>query len=300
MTRLGCILALLAAMLPPTRAPRAGQTFRTSVHGVGVTVSVRSRNAPVGGLSAADFELTDNLVAQTVTAVALETAPLDVTLVLDASGSMAGDALDAMKRDVRTITGMLRPDDRLRVVSFAARAIEVQPMQVRGDGRSAQSIEPSGATAFFHGLIAALLQPSAAGRPHLIVAISDGADNLSLLDGTDVRELARRSDAILHVVQRQQRSRSVRLILWGWFPFTGFAGLSDVREAAVSTGGRFMRQDVTRGLPEVFKQTLEDFRTGYVLWFTPTDVAAPGWHELSVKVKGSNYEILARRGYFGG
>jgi len=300
MTRVMGILVVLAVMWPATDFSRVHQTFRSSAHGVGVTVSVRNRNAPVGGLSAADFELTDNTVPQTVTAIALETTPLDVTLVLDASGSMAGGAIEAMRKDVRTITGLLRPDDRLRVVSFAARAIEVQPMQLRGETVSPLPIEAAGATAFFHGLIAALLQPSAPGRPHVIVVISDGADNLSLLDGTDVRELARRSDAILHVVRRQQRSGNVRLILWGWFPFTGLAGLSDVREAAEATGGRLLSEDVSRPLPEAFKRTIDEFRAGYVLWFTPAGVAGPGWHDLTVKVKGRNYDIHARRGYFGG
>lgn len=43
-----------------------------------------------------------------------ESVPLDVTLFMDTSGSTAG-ALDRMKRNVVTIAGMLRPDDRFRL-----------------------------------------------------------------------------------------------------------------------------------------------------------------------------------------
>jgi hypothetical protein len=300
MMRLACVVVLLASIQASSAPRQAPPTFRSRAEGVAVHVSVRDRNAPVGGLSAEDFVLTDNGVGQTVRAVALETAALDVTLLLDASGSMAGEPIATMKKDVRTIAGMLRPEDRLRLVTFASRATEVLPMQHGTGLTSAFSIEASGTTAFFHGLIAALLQPSAPGRPHLIVAISDGADNLSLLDGTDVRDLARRSDAILHVVQRRNPRGSAALYLWGWLPYSSYSGIRDIRDAAESNGGRLLSEDVSRPLPEAFKRTIEDFRAGYVLWFTPAGVTGPGWHDLSVKVKGRRYDIRARRGYFGG
>ena len=106
------------------------QTFRSSVQAVSVNVTVRDRNAAVGGLTAEDFDLTDNGVRQAVTAVALEAAPLDISLVLDGSGSMSG-AVETLKKDVQTISAMLRPDDRLRVITFASRVSEVLPMRQR-------------------------------------------------------------------------------------------------------------------------------------------------------------------------
>ena len=63
---------------------------------------------------------------------------------------------------------------------------------------------------------------------------------------------------------------------------------------------RLLSEDVSRPLPDAFKRTIDEFRAGYVLWFTPAGVTGPGWHDLIVKVKGRNYDIHARRGYFGG
>ena len=80
-------LALAGAHLffPASRlAPRASQqVFKSGVDGVTVVVSVRSGNKPVPGLTAEDFELRDNGVAQAITSVAAEQVPLDLSLLLD-------------------------------------------------------------------------------------------------------------------------------------------------------------------------------------------------------------------------
>lgn len=296
--RIGMIVAALA-LVDTAHA----QTIRSRVEGVGVNVSVRRGNAAVGGLTAEDFELTDNGVTQTVRAVSLEKTALDVTLVLDASGSMSGLAADALLKDVETIGRMLDAEDRLRIVTFGTRATEILPMQQWNVPTKRVSLHSVGATAFFHGVIAALLHPATAGRPHLIVAISDTADNMSLLNGTDVEALVRRSDAVLHVVHRQHKTNvrgTAHVLRWGWLPYGGFNVVGDIREAVESTGGRVFAEQMDRPLPEVFRRTVADFRTGYVLWFSPTGVPSSGWHDLSVRVKGRNYDVSARRGYFGG
>jgi len=298
--------ALIAIIMTATVAILDGaqeQRIRLRVEGVAVSVTVRQGRAPVGGLTGEDFELTDNGVAQTVRAVSLESTPLDLTVVLDASGSMAGDAADALRKDVDAIGRMLGQEDRLRIVTFATRATEILPMQQWSAATQHVEFHSTGATAFFHALTAALLHQTTAGRPHLVVAISDAADNMSLLDGADVEGVARHSDAVLYVVQRQHKTNvrgTAHVLRWGWVPYGGYNVIGAVREAVEGTGGRLFAEQVDRPLPEVFKRTLADVRTGYVLWFTPTGVAKSGWHDLSVRVKGRRYDVTARRGYFGG
>ena len=80
----------------------------------------------------------------------------------------------------------------------------------------------------------------------------------------------------------------VRSILQG----SGF--LSDL--ATASGGQRFL---VTRAseLKAAFTPIVTDFRSRYVLTYTPTGVDAHGWHPIEVKVKGRNLTVRARRGY---
>jgi hypothetical protein len=45
---------------------------------------------------------------------------------------------------------------------------------------------------------------------------------------------------------------------------------------------------------------LNAFRTSYVIQYTPSNVAGPGWHELDVRVtRPARATVRARKGYFG-
>jgi hypothetical protein len=52
---------------------------------------------------------------------------------------------------------------------------------------------------------------------------------------------------------------------------------------------------------EALADIIADFRSSYVLHYSPKGVALPGWHELGVKVTQSgSFKIRARKGYEGG
>ena len=51
---------------------------------------------------------------------------------------------------------------------------------------------------------------------------------------------------------------------------------------------------------DAFQAILDDFRTSYVLRYTPRGGTPKGWHELTVKVtRRGSYTIRARKGYEG-
>jgi hypothetical protein len=60
------------------------------------------------------------------------------------------------------------------------------------------------------------------------------------------------------------------------------------------------RVPADRSVAELLSRAVADFKTGYVLWFTPTGVPIAGWHDLRVRIAGRNHTVIARRGYFGG
>ena len=77
MTRTG-IMAAALWFASPQAAPDP-QVFRSGVEVVELDVSVMRGGVPVAGLTARDFALTDNGVAQDVESVMLEQLPLSVT-----------------------------------------------------------------------------------------------------------------------------------------------------------------------------------------------------------------------------
>ena len=83
-------------------------------------------------------------------------------------------------------------------------------------------------------------------------------------------------------------------------PVVSIAELLDAYDA-----GRFETVNrVVAGIPDLPKfshRVFEDFRSSYVLRYTPARVTARGWHELEVKTtRAGRLTVRARRGYFGG
>ena len=129
--------ALIAAALPvlapqqtppsaPGQQPRA--TFRAVADIVPVHVSVRTDRSFVRNLTASDFELYDNGVRQDIRAVAADSLAVDVTLVVDTSGSVVR-SIGRFKSDVRDIVRQLRPDEQVRLITFDSELREIFPMK---------------------------------------------------------------------------------------------------------------------------------------------------------------------------
>ena len=65
------------------------------------------------------------------------------------------------------------------------------------------------------------------------------------------------------------------------------------------TGGVVTIQEPRQDLTATFRKALDEFRSSYVLRFSPT-VTAPGFHTLEVSVPSRPKAALrARRGYWG-
>ena len=78
-------------------------------------------------------------------------------------------------------------------------------------------------------------------------------------------------------------------------------GEARLENAAELTGGRVHAPIFGVDVVGTFTRAFDDFRTSYVLRYTPTGVARGGWHKIDVTVPSSpRATIRARRTYFGG
>jgi hypothetical protein len=69
---------------------------------------------------------------------------------------------------------------------------------------------------------------------------------------------------------------------------------------ASATGGRLITLGASGDIGPSFLKAIEEFRQSYVLRYQPAGVARPGWHALTVTVRGpKKYDVRARRGYDG-
>ncbi len=289
------VVALLVAA--PAAAPQPA--FRSGTTIVSVNVSVKAGSAPVAGLTAPDFVLTDQGVRQTIDAVAIEAVPIDVTLVLDTSGSTAG-GIRRLLADVRAIAGRLRSVDRFRLLTIDTYVHQILPMQAATQQAWPARIPLNGASAVHDALAAGLLTRVDVDRRHLIVAITDGIDTTSTLEADAVRRIAGRTDAVLHVVGVHGEVAPAP-VPPNWLPRRD-ADLDVLQDAARRTGGElYPAGELGLDLAGAINTVFDDFRSSYVLRYTPARVSPRGWHELEVKTtRPGKLTVRARRGYFAG
>jgi VWFA-related protein len=298
------------------------QVFRSGVEGVIIPVSVTSGNKPVADLSAADFELRDNGVVQELQRVNSEKVPLDLTLLLDLSSSVDGPLLQRLKTAVSDTAGLLKQDDRIRLVAVSQVLHEVFGLQPRGQALLLETLTAEGATSLYDGLAATMMRPSETGRRQLVVAFTDGRDSTSIIDAGTAAEIARLSESVVDVVvpaeeqtgdpgtrRFSQRSSGVASIM-GDNVVAGKSGpgvrapddpaMGALTAVVRPTGGQLFVIDVSDSVSRAFKAMLESFRASYVLQYIPRNVAPGGWHDVTVTVtKHGHYEIRNRKGYQG-
>ena len=254
--------------------------FRTGVEVVELDVSVTRGGQPVSGLTAQDFALTDNGVAQVIDSVTLDQLPLSVLLALDTSQSVSGDRLRHLVDAGEGLIHSLRRDDRAGLLTFSHKIDLAVPMtdDVNQVVQRLRAIEPTGSTALRDAVqIALALRPRDRTRTLLLV-FTDGQDTSSWLSASAVLDSARRAAVVVHVVRVQSD------------PFLD--RLADV------TGGRTWSATSDRQLRELFTRALEEMRARYLVSYTPRGVSRPGWHDLKVKVKSGGADVTTRPGYF--
>ena len=276
----------------------AQAVFRAYTESVAISASVKRGNSPVANLTASDFVLTDNGVRQTVEAVTIESVPLDVTLFMDTSGSTTG-ALDRMKSNVQAIAKMLRPDDQFRLLTIGLSVEAPVPWQRAGNPISLDMKAVPGISLIYDALFVALTHAPASGRRHLIVAMTDGRDCGSLLDGPRVLDASGRSEAVLHWIYVSSQGDFNDQSVNAWCTPLDYGEVEYVEQVAARTGGEKHRSRFGDPAVRTFAGILDDFRQSYVLRYSPQGVQPTGWHAVIVQVPTQPaVTIKSRSGYF--
>jgi uncharacterized protein YegL len=274
------------------------QTFRTAADSVELDVAVMQGNKPAVGLTADDFEVTDNGVKQTILEISRERQPIDVVMLVDISGSVQGALLDALAAAVNNVRRRLREDDRAELVTFNAQVLGRMPMTPAGAIKGIKLDGAIGSTSLDDALIVSMAAPAEIGRRRMAIVFTDGYDTSSFLDEAAVFDVAARSHTAMFMVSTDTTAADffkklaettggvvqvippVAVTISASGPTTVSVGpTGDVRDAS-------------------FLRALDDFRTSYVVRYLLTGVSRPGWHDVNVRVvKSGRYQVRAKKGY---
>ncbi|MCA9716683.1 MAG: VWA domain-containing protein, partial [Myxococcales bacterium] len=133
-----------------------------------------------------------------------ERAPVNLTLVLDESGSMSGHAIEMLKESCVAIASQLRAGDIVSMVTWDTdNAVLLAAHEVSGPYDAAliervEQIESGGGTDLNGGLTAGYELARAAfhrDRINRVVLVSDGGANVGVTDATLIGEASRDEDA---------------------------------------------------------------------------------------------------------
>jgi Ca-activated chloride channel homolog len=270
---------------------------------VRVDAMVTDGRRPVTGLTAANFEVKDNGVVQQVTEVQYETLPLNVICALDVSSSVSGEPLARLKTALAALIDALADRDRAALLTFSGAVHLHSPLtndRPRLRALSAQ-MTAGGTTSFYDAAFAGLALREADNGRTMLLLFSDADDTSSWLSARKLIAAARQADVVIYPVTIPVAAAlpSGNQRFFQNDPDRVTDPAQRLLEAlADDTGGRvfFARDDDS--LTRTFLSVLAEFRQRYVLTYEPTGVAASGWHDLDVKLKGKSGQVRARRGYF--
>ena len=297
-------LAVALVVAPLGAAPQDPQrpVFRSGVDLVRVDVSVRDGQRIVTGLTAADFEVLDNGVAQQIDDASFGRLPIDVTIALDISQSVTGPLLERLRQGVVQLMRDMKPEDRLKLMIFNARATRVVDFtaDVKAVEKAIKEVRAGGGTALADTIGVALISAPRSERRQIVVFFTDGADASSITDRDTLRDVAQRTDATLVMVMPELltaadaiRPVDIQNLVNGLGPRRFFDSLT------ADTGGTVVGFTPAVSLSSLFSRILNDFRSNYVLHYRPRGIERPGYHALTVRVKKEGLRVSARKGYFG-
>ena len=208
----GVLLAAAGAIVlaqSPARpqAPQQGDgfKFRAGVDLINVTATVTDVTGRfVSGLHKEDFIVYEDDVPQQVTHFNAERVPVSLGLVIDTSGSMAGEKWDRATEALdRFLLDLLAQQDEVFLYRFSNDPILVEDWTTDRArlSRAMNRITPRGGTAMYDALAEAVpLADTGHNRKKAIVIISDGNDTNSRTAVPELKQLIHETEVMVYAV----------------------------------------------------------------------------------------------------
>jgi len=282
----------------PQVKPSEGIKVDVSLALVNVTVT-DPLNRLVTGLEKENFRVYEDGVEQEIVTLSSEDVPVSIGLVFDMSGSMS-DKVDKARQAAVEFMRTANPLDQFFLVSFNDRAeltsgftTSVEELQSRMMFTAAR-----GRTALLDAVYLGLSQMRGAhnGKRALLI-ISDGGDNHSRYNETDVKNFLKEADCQMYAIGIYDpigvRSRTSEEL----------NGPSLLTEMTEMTGGRVFPVGNISELPDIAAKIGMELRNQYVLGYKPSNAQHNGvWRKIKVKLKPPKglppLNVYAKTGYY--
>ena len=264
--------------------------------GGGLRTQSAAHQARGTGLTAEDFQVVENGKPQVLKYFSAgepeQAPPLHLGLLLDTSGSMAGDIKDARAAAVKFINALDHADDvtlvdfdtEVRVARFGRNDYPRLVERIRGRN-------PDGWTALYDAIGVYLNGAQSQDGQKVLVLYTDGGDTRSSLSFADMLTLCKASDVTVYSIGYMEHQGSSRL-----------QQRSELERVATLTGGQAYFPGVAKDLDGVFDKIKQELAARYALGYVSTNLRTDGaWRGVDIKLLRPDLKgvkLRTRAGYF--
>lgn len=290
-----------------------GDVIRVDSQLVTLNISVidRGTNRGLSGLGQSDFKLFEDGEEQRVVQFESSSAPFDLILLIDLSGSTR-EVVKLIRAAALRFVAAARPADRIGVITFAGEATVVSPLTADREvlRQRIETIDTArGDTKLYDATNFAMdevLKEAKKSRRSAIVLMSDGLDGT--IPGISGQQGSRRS--YQETLRNIQEFDGVLYTLWlnteyeamsplDTQPEAFDAGHDRMKEMADAGGGVFYEVERLTDLAGAYEQVVADLGTMYSLAYRPSNSTRDGrWRAIKIKVDRSNAVARGKRGYY--
>ncbi|HSS20131.1 MAG TPA: VWA domain-containing protein [Pyrinomonadaceae bacterium] len=290
-----------------------GDVIRVDSQLVALNVSVVDRNTKRGmvGLQKSDFKLFENGAEQEILQFESSSAPFDLILLIDLSGSTR-DVVNIIRAAALRFVDAARPSDRIGVITFAGSPLVVSPptsdRQLLHQRLNAMDTA-AGDTKLYDSLdftLSQSLKDTRNARRTAIILMSDGLDNNipgvqgdgSKLQYKDVLNRIGEFDGVLYTLWLNTVYESLSPL--DTQPEAFDAGFDRMKEMADVGGGAFYPVEGLEDLAGAYDRVVADLGTVYSLAYRPSDKTRDGkWRAIKLNVVTHPAAIArGKRGYY--
>lgn len=295
MPRAAITASLILATILTIRAQQP--TFRATVDLVHFGISVVDKQGkPVTGLKAEDFQVFENGKPQTLKYFTVgepeEAPPLHLGLLLDTSGSMAGDIKDARAAAVKFVNALDHAAD-VTLVDFdtEVRVARFGPNDYPRLVERIRARKPDGWTALYDAIGVYLNGAQSQDGQKVLVLYTDGGDTRSSLTFSDMLTLCKASDVTVYAIGYLEHQGSGRM-----------QQRSELERVAALTGGQAYFPGVAKDLDGVFDKIEQELAARYSVGYVSTNLRTDGaWRGVEIKLLRPDLKgvkLRTRSGYF--
>lgn len=290
------LAGVLAAQVPTPTPDDPDDRVRVRTDLVTLTLTVMDRYGRyVTGLPKSAFTITDNNLDQDITFFSDADTPVSVGIIFDVSGSMSGDKIRKARKALERFVATSHPSDEYFLIAFNSRAQLLMDRTRDGDAvlRKLTLVQPKSNTALYDAVYLGIERVTRGShQKRALLIISDGQDNSSRYNFSEVRRLMKESDVVSYAVG-----------IVGGGSTLDMQGQAFLDEIASVSGGKAFYPSTDVEMDEIFERIALELRHQYSIGYTPKDFQPNGkWRRVKVKVKPprglQRLTVRAREGYY--